>query len=170
MHNLLFRRKSVHIVHDVKVRLRKTVWDYRSAVWFRGGQGNGNAVSRRRCQLHGNYYKSYLFRSLWKLVCFPFALFSCLWIWKTDGHLLGRGRARVDCGRWASSSTGLSVQWHHRFRLQNKSMFVSIRQESQRAPNPDHVVRIFDTSTTKTERAEQACALSYNLTTLEFCT
>jgi len=66
----------------------------------------------------------------------------------TTSLLLGRGRGRVNCGRWASSSTGLSVQWHHRFRLQNKSMFVSIRQESQRAPNPDHVVRIFDTSTT----------------------
>lgn len=71
------------------------MWDHRSAVWFRGGQGNGNAVSRRRCQLHGNYYKSYVF------VSFPVEMgvlsirpFFCLWIWKTDGHfsLAGQGQ------------------------------------------------------------------------------
>jgi hypothetical protein len=79
---------------------------------------------------------TYLFRSLWKWECFPFALFSVYGFGRRTATSLwlGRGRDRVDCGRWASSSTGLSVQWHHRFRLKNKSMFVSIRQECQRAP------------------------------------
>ena len=95
MHNLLFIGKSVLIDYMSKLDYGKRCGII--VVLFGLGVAKGTVMQLAAgviSYMETTIKATYLFRSLWKWECFSFAHFSCLWIWKTEGHfsLAGQGQ------------------------------------------------------------------------------